>query len=44
VRLNHFGRIDDLALGALLGQLRAESTMDDLAKDLGNAALQPPTV
>lgn len=33
VRLNHFGRIEDLALGALLGQLRAESSMGDVATE-----------
>jgi hypothetical protein len=27
VRLNHFGRIDDMALGALIGQLSAESSV-----------------
>ena len=31
VRLNHFGRIDDMALGALIGQLSAESSMGHVA-------------
>ena len=31
VRLNHFGRIDDMALGALIGQLSAEPAVGDVA-------------
>lgn len=31
VRLNHFGRIEDMALGALIGQLSAESSMSHAA-------------
>jgi len=30
-RLTRFGRIEDMALGALIGQLRAESSTDHLA-------------
>ena len=41
VRLNHFGRIEDLALGALLGQLRAESSNGDPATEVGNATGKP---
>lgn len=37
VRLNHFGRIEDLVLGALLGQLRSESPTGDVATEVGTA-------
>lgn len=37
VRLNHFGRIEDMALGALLGQLRGESSVGEVSNEVGNA-------
>lgn len=33
VRLNHVGRIEDMALGMLIGQLSAESSMGDVADE-----------
>jgi len=42
VQLNHFGRIEDLELGALLGQLRAESSMGDVATEVADAAGPEP--
>ncbi|MEO8153660.1 MAG: redoxin domain-containing protein [Rhizobacter sp.] len=45
VRLNHFGRIEDLALGVLLGQLRVEPSMGDVvtrvATEVGNTTGAP---
>ena len=41
VRLNHFGRIEDMALGALVGQLSAESAMGDVATQAVTATEVP---
>jgi hypothetical protein len=41
VRLNHFGRIDDMALGALIGQLSAESSVGEVADQVVSATCPP---
>ena len=41
VRLNHFGRIEDMTLGALVGQLRAETSMGDAATQAAGATGAP---
>jgi hypothetical protein len=38
VRLSHFGQIDDLQLGAVIGQLLAEMPSNAMVDDLGSAA------
>ena len=41
VRLNHFGRIEDMALGALIGQLMAEASKGDAATQAVSRAAPP---
>ena len=38
VRLNHFGQIDDLQLGAVIGQLLAEAPLNATVDAAGSAA------
>lgn len=41
VRLNHFGRIEDMALGALIGQLTAETSQNTVAPQVATAMEVP---
>lgn len=41
IRLDHFGAVDDLALGALLGQLTREAKLTAAAARPGTAAARP---
>ena len=41
VRLSHFGHVEDMALGAAIGQLSAESAMGDVATQAVNATGVP---